>query len=640
MVRGGRTGRRGWWPAVVLSAIVLAAQMVLPWDSRGLWAQQGSNTDAELVYLDSNRVIRILDPAPAFEGVNLTWSSPQGGWKSFVLGDVTGDSDDEIIAVRDDGDAGHLTIYDPVAVDAPDDLVQYLDDVPWATLFDLALPGPPLLVGVGEFDTGRTGAEIVYAYTLPAAQRTAEDVYQFVILRAATDAADGRAWEALTTWNTGNKWTWLATGNLDGSGIDEIALVANEIGNLSIYQVTNDGFNRLYRNSNSENEWRAVEFGQYNAGGVEELTAVRAADYPLASAWIFRWANNDIQDVYAERFIPSPRLVFWADIAGNGDDEIVMLRNVPQELGTRARLIIRDNGNDTKSMTEATLDADNGYTSGAGGDFDGDGRDEIAVSRTNRIRIFTEPESSADVDDYDLNNTADILKAGNLDGEGLARSPRLGANVTQINFTVRAGTASDPQTVRVTDAATGSAIPVAGSLQNASSWANWSFSSTSTPVDVSVFANAAGMQPGIYVDHVLVDAQADGIGNDPLSIGLTLTVESGITPTPDFLAFNYYPCEEAELRTIQVQLSGEAGTLYSTQITGGPAWVTVTPITGELPEAATVTVDPALRPSDVADAVLVVSVDWPGAPDTQEKIPILLVCGHARVLLPLAFGPP
>ena len=111
-----------------------------------------------------------------------------------------------------------------------------------------------------------------------------------------------------------------------------------------------------------------------------------------------------------------------------------------------------------------------------------------------------------------------------------------------------------------------------------------------------------------------------------------------MTPTPDSLSFVYYPCEDPEVRTAQVQLSGEAGTLYSTQITGNPAWVTVVPVTGELPEAATLTVDPALRPSDAENAVLIVSVDWPGAPDTQQKVPILLLCAHHRVLMPVAFG--
>jgi hypothetical protein len=445
----------------------------------------------------------------------------------------------------------------------------------------------------------------------------------------------------LTTWNTSNEWTYLATGNLDGSGIDEIALVANEIGNLSIFRVSADGFTRIYRNVNSENEWRVVEFGQAIAGGAEELAAVRAADWPLASAWIFRWDGANIQDLWAERFIPSPRLVFWADIAGNNDKEIVMLRNVPQELGTRPRLIVRDyNNNDTIVMREAMLDGDNGYSAGAGGDFDGDGRDEIAVMRSNRIRIYKEPERSADVDEYERSNNGEILRAGNLDAEGLARGPRLGASKAGLSFRVRAGMASDPQTVRVSDATTDTRIPVAGSLQNASAWAQLSLSGTSTPLTVTVVANAGGRQTGVYTDQVVIDAQTQKIGNDPLRIPITLTVESGITPTPDYLAFNYYPCEEAAVRTVPVQLEGEAGTHYSTQIQGGPAWVTVEPITGELPGQATVTVDPARRLSDVADAVLIVSVDWPGAAGTQERIPIRLVCGDGRAILPMVFGSP
>ncbi len=637
-----RVGRRGRWAKLAVTAILLAGELLAAGGQDAGVAQAATNVDAELVYLDQNGVIRVLDPNAA-EGLNVGWFSPEGAWKSVALADVTGDADDEIIAIRDDGNGGRLKVYDPVAVGAPEDQVQYLDEVPWSTLYDVTLPGQPLLVGAGEFDAGRAGMEIVYIYELPADQRTADDLYQLVILHAANADADGRAWETLATWNTGNKWTWFAMGDMDANGIDEIALVANELGNLSIYRVTSGGFVRMYRNVNIDNEWRAVEFGQFAAGGAEELAAVRAADYPLASAWIFRWDGADVQDVFAGHFIPSPRVVFWADISGNNDDEIVMLRDVPQEMGLRARLIVRDNGNDTIAMGEPTLDADDGYRTGAGGDFDGDGRDEIAVARSNRIRLFTAPEQSAAVEDHNLSNDARVLRAGNLDAEGLGRSPRLGATPAVVKVTVRAGTVSNPQAVAVTDATTGSAIPVTGRLQNASAWLIWSMSISSTPLILNVTANAAGKQPGVYVDHVLIDALTEGVVNDPLSVAVTLTVESGVTASPDSLEFVYYPCTDLVTRTAQVQLTGEAGKLFSTQIAGAPAWVTVEPPTGELPATATVTVNPALRPVDVADvrdAELLVSVDWPGAPDTRERIPIRLVCSNERVILPLVFGSP
>jgi hypothetical protein len=630
----------GRWVKLAVTAMLLAGLMLVPGGSRDAVAQGTNSRDAELVYLDQDGVIRVLDPQAAFAGVTLNWFSPESGWKDFALADVTADGDDEIVAIRDEGTAGRLRIYDPVAVGLPDDQVQFLDDVPWAVLYDAALPGHVFLIGSGEFDTGRAGAEIVYMVELPPAQQTPEDHYQVVIQRAATDAADGRAWETLATFTTGNRWTWLAAGELDGSGIDEIALVANDLGNLSVFRVVNGAFARIYRNVNEDNEWRAVEFGQFSAGGAEELAAVRAADWPLASAWVFRWDGTAMQDAAAWTFMPSPRLVFMGDIAGNGDDELVMLRNVRQELGTRPRLIVRDNANEGIVLTEAQLDGDDGYAAGAVGDFDGDGRDEIAVMRSIRIRIYTTPEQSSGFESYDRSNGAEILRAGNLDGAGLARSPRLGATPPSLSLTARAGTATNVQTVRVADVTTASTVPVTGRLEGGSGWANWSLSGTTTPLNFNLFGNAAGMQPGVYVDHVVIDAQPNDVANDPLRIPITLTVESGVTATPDSLEFNYYPCAAAAPRAVQVQLSGEAGKLFSTQIQGAPAWVTVEPTTGELPAAATVRVEPEQRPANVVDAVLTVAVDWPGAPDTRERVPIRLVCGDGRALLPQVFGAP
>ena len=63
------------------------------------------------------------------------------------------------------------------------------------------------------------------------------------------------------------------------------------------------------------------------------------------------------------------------DIAGNGDDEVILLRQVPSAYGSGHACLCA-----TTAMTirigEPTLDADNGYQAGVAGDTDGDGRDE------------------------------------------------------------------------------------------------------------------------------------------------------------------------------------------------------------------------------------------------------------------------
>lgn len=596
--------------------------------------------DDEIVYLDPNGVIRVIDPRPPSDALKVSWFSPSGGWVDFALADVNGDGDSEIIAVRPESEGGRLVIFDPVAVGADEEDVEFIDGVPWATIFELPLETAPRLVTTGEFDLTRSGPEIIFDQFVPEEERTIpDDSRRFTILRQPEGERRGEAWETQTTFSTGNDWTWIDAGNLDGSGIDEIVLVDSARGNLSVYRV-GDTFTRLYRNSSVENEWRVARFGQFTAGGGEELGAVRTADYPLASAWVFRWQGSGLADQFWETLIPSPRYMFWADISGNGDVEMVMLRPVPQELGQRPRLFIRDNGNDTIRLNDLVLDVDNGYMAGDGGDIDGDGRDEIVIMRNNRIRVYTEPELSTASIEFEVETDSRHIFLGNLDAAGLARSPQLGATESRITATLRVGEKGETVEVEVSDVTQGTSIPFNIDIEGAEEWASAEASRTSTPATLSVTLDATSLQPGDYQGAIVLRPTASGSEIAPWTIQLRLQVESGISTTPAVLFVEVAPCEEPfNVRTVPVSVEGPEGVAYTTAIEGGPDWVTVAPRSGTLPENITLTVDPAERPQDIATATLILTLDLPNAPGTQEQREIILACASDRKFMPVMRTP-
>lgn len=599
-----------------------------------------SDVDDEIVYLDPNGTIRVIDPTPRGGDLQVNWFSPTSGWVDFTLADVTNDGDSEIIAVRPLGAGGQLAIFDPVAIGADDDEVQLLDGVPWAIIYERQLETSPRLVATGEFDLGRTGPEIIFdRFLLPESRNVFEDSRRFTILRQPSGQTRAEEWEIQRTWDTGNPWNWIDTGNFDDRGSDEIVLVAEEIGTISVFRV-GDGFERIFRHSYPENAWRVARFGQFGAGGGEELGAVRAADFPLASAWVFRWEDGEVLDRYAERLIPSPRIMFWADISGNGDVEMVMLRSVPQELGQRPRLFIRDNSNDTIILNDQQLDVDNGYTAGAGGDADGDGRDEVVIMRNNRIRVYTEPERATSNVEYDVDTDAAHILMGNLDAAGVARESRLGVSQSMITATLRAGQTATAVRVDVADVTRGMAVPFSIRIDDAQEWVAVDASSSSTPATLSVVLDAAGMQPGIYQGEIVLQPSGSGVSDEPATIDLRLQVESGITTNPAGLVFEYYPCEEPlGVRTLPVTVDGPEGVAYRTAIAGNPGWVSVVPANGTLPEILTLTVDPAQRPADLATATLVLTVDLPNAPGTEEVREVVLVCAQDRKVLPFVASP-
>ncbi|HXF60603.1 MAG TPA: hypothetical protein VNK95_03230, partial [Caldilineaceae bacterium] len=327
-VADGREGWRLWRATLALAAIVVAAVAGICLPGRVLAA---ANTDDEIVYRDPNGFLRVVDPRPTSLTLQVSWVSPEGGWVDFALGDFNADGDSEIVAVKPDGDGrGILTVFDPVALNVGDDHDRFVDGVPWDVLYTASLSGPPLLVTTGTFDPSRPGDEIVYSFHVPVEERVnTDDPWRVVVLRQANADAPGREFETLASFDTGVEWTWMAAGDVGGNGIDELALIDEVEGDLSLFRVTGE-FERIYRNVSRENTWQAAVFGQYTAGGAEELAAVREERFPLASLLVFRWDGTTLADVVADVLVPGPNYVFLADIGGNGDQEVVMLRRVRQ----------------------------------------------------------------------------------------------------------------------------------------------------------------------------------------------------------------------------------------------------------------------------------------------------------------------
>ncbi len=594
------------------------------------------NDDDEIVYFDSNNVIRIYDPTPSSPVLQVSWSSPDGGWGDMALGDVTGDGDMEIVAIRPEGNGGRLTIFDPVAQDSPVDQVASIDGVPWIILYDLVLPSRPRVVATGEFDTSNMTREILYGYAID------NNDDKFVILRATGEGGPGRGWEEQLSWELDGHWSAVATGNMYiDDPIDEVGLVSFERGELGIFRVV-PAVVQTFKNVNRAIPWTGVAFGNYinEAVNGDELGAVRDADLPLASAWVFRYNGTAVVDQLGETLSPSPRVVFFANVAGNADDELVLMRQLRPELGQRARLIVRDgNNNDSVRISEELLDGDNQYRGGDAGNIDGDIGGEIVVIRNNRIRIYTEPETSAANTLVELFTNGRTVKLGNVDAAGLAGTPVLFASLTSIRAVLQPGQVNGGGAlINLLDSAKGLDLPFAVKIVGASDWVSVTQDRSVTPATLTVTFDADQVQPGEYSGSLVVDVDLAGVQNDPLVIELALTVESVIRASPSSADFVYFPCEEplaARTRSVELSAQNSLSYSYTAQIEDNPTWVTVAPESGVLPEEVSVSVNPALRPADIATADLLITVDLPGVPGgVINRVPIFLVCPAYRLYTP------
>lgn len=615
--------------AIVLLTFALAA---LGQTHDALAETLAPNSDDEIVYFDNNRAIHVFDPRPTSPVLAVEWSSPDGRWDDFALGDVTGDGDLEIIAIRDEDDGGRLTIFDPVAQDSPRDQTQMRGGIPWAILYELELPVAPRLVATGEFDPSRPGQEILYSFALD------DEHDRFVILRGTGEGGPGRGWEEQLSWDLEGRWSAVATGNVHvDDAIDEVALVSFSMGEVGLWRVE-PSVVRTFTNVNRDHRWRNVALGQFvivsNDG--DELAAVRDADFPLASTWVFRYDGNSFVDQLGEVISPSPTVVFFADIGGNGDEEMILLRQVQQELGPRPRLIVRDgNNNDTIQVREELLDGDNEYKGGAAGNIDDDGGDEIVLVRNNRIRIYDDPDSSRDYRLIERFTDGRHVLLGNVDAAGLSNTSRLFVSLSSISADLQPGEVGSTRVITILDATRGTNMPFTIRLEGAEAWANVEHNDNLTPESIHVTLHAQNVQPGEYSGRLIIDVERAGVENEPVAVALSLRVARVVSASPPSVTFFYVPCTEPlEPRSREVSLSAGSALTYTAEIEGNPPWATVAPEAGVLPETVRVSVDPALRPRDIVSADLLITVDLPEREGVVNRIPVSIVCPAYQVYGP------
>ena len=594
------------------------------------------NSDDELVYLDADGVIKVFDPQLSVGVPEVQWQSPSGGWNEIALGDFNADGDDEIVAISSQG-TNRLVIFDPVAegIDSGD-ADGLINGIPWKQLYAETLSGPPLLVATGNFDANSPADEIIYYYKLPSGDVVQDDdPYRFVLLSAQGTPPDGSSWSTILTHDSGNVWDKIVPGNYDGAGVDEVALIASTTGNLSVYRLANGGLDRIRRTVNVETEWQDAASGQFVSGGREELALGREADYPYPTLLVSHYVTtDDWPDDFSQHYNPPPRTVFMGDISGNGDDEVVALRDVPSNQAGKPRLFVRDNGNDTVGIGELSLDADNGYQAGVAADIDGDGRDEIVVMRNNRIRMFTEPEKSANFQDEEVSTGSQVILAGNLDAGGLTDSSRFGVSPSSVTDSVVSGSVSDSHVLAITDVANGSSIPFTARVEDSSTWLDLSPASSNTPGTIDVVLDATDLISGTFTDRVIIDTTDASVVNAPYAIDVSMTVVPGVAVSPSEIVAVDLNCGDggspAEFE-LSVQGTEDATFTISQQTTAN--WASVSPVTGTIPSQVTVTLDGGELGSGAGKTEFVVRAET-GNEVAIARVDAYLLCAESTVHLP------
>ena len=543
----------------VLTAALLLGQMAgfmaLP---RTAEAALSADPNAEIVYIDDNSFIRVLDT----QGDPLVqWVSPDNGWDNITLLDVQNDGDLEILALDVQGESNlRVTLFDPVLARGATDLNKVINGIPWDILWTTSFGGEGRYVVGGNFDPNIPGDELAIGFN--NGNTGIVEIYNASSLDPSTQAPTGRDWKRHIRKEYPNiRYDAGFSGQVFNDGADELLLVDSEKGvsRLDIF-LTDQDMASLDALKSDEDRYLTAAVGQMEEGGQEEFVTVRSVPRITRESLVTSYVNSsgDIKEVddAAWAFAPRPDVVFLADIRDNDDMEIFSLREYPDgEEG--ARLLMRDEWGSDKKQNEDLIEWDlmdggskNEFRAGAGGDVDGDGKDEVILLRDDRIRIYRNPEngheSSSNFTDYRLktDDSRDNLMVGDLDRNGFNTGPILVVSGNMIDAIVPAGTMSDEFTVSVSNVGAQGNVGINAIVPSGNSWVQVNPTFGTTPVTFRVRFNATSINPGNYNTTMTLKAAASNVQNDNYVVYLNLIVIPPVLePSPPILSMYRLPCE-------------------------------------------------------------------------------------------------
>ncbi|MEZ4613911.1 MAG: hypothetical protein R2867_00150 [Caldilineaceae bacterium] len=422
----------------------------------------------------------------------------------------------------------------------------------------------PTIAGTGK-DPNLPGDHIYYSYFTSTGSRV-------VALKPAVPNPDGRQWAVHYTRDFDERWERISIGNIDNEGADEIALVDDSVGRFSVYR-SDATSEAMLKKTGESRPWRAAIIAQYDSGSTQEVVTVRDAPPSLASFFVNKYNKDteEFEEKDTESFAPAPRFIFAADINNDNKEEIIMLRSVSG--ANTVRMIVRgDDQNEIPSELEQFLDEDNGYQTGAGGDVDGDGRDEIVIMRDNNIRVFTQPERNATRNDYSLQTNGRSIHIGDLDRNGFTIGPRFSTSVSKVEDTLQIGTTGSTKTFEIRNESTSIPISYEIAVEGNPSWISVTPRFGNTPAVVSYTFNAIGMPPGVHKSRIVLTSNNAAVINQPFVIDVTLTVTpASIDPKPGNVIFAFLAGSAPTTMTQTVNIFGASGVQFSAAIAPFPA---------------------------------------------------------------------
>ncbi len=560
-------------------------------------------TDAEIIVIDnsSNNRGRIIvkDPYTQTGFQPADWASPDLGWEKVAVGDLNGDGDAEILAIQ----GGTLKAFDPFKPSG----------APTVT-FEQTVTGGRVwrLLATGDLNNdGRD--EILATHSEGSGEK----------LLVWRGDATGTTWTVVYTETFGGQFRTLVTGDIDGDERADFVMLRDTDKLVKAWSGSN--FSVLI-DSTFSFVWTDVAIGDIYRDSTpkQELALTRTGVlFQLNSFWIWRWRSSNVWDeLYGEKLYPNFTKLAVGDLNGDGDDEVLLLRNVNDnnvlQLASR-----NPSGTSMRDFEPANLGP--GWNDVKAGDLDGDGRAEAVIIRDTSVRYYPQPEINNDYLEY-TGNWKSSLAVGNVDGQGVQVNPHLSVNPTSLTFAADFGGSSPAaQTFAVKNDGNSDTINWTASVVSGASWITVNPSSGTTGAteqSVSVRVNPGNLSPNTYSGTIRVAATRNGnpIDGSPVDITITMTVRAqvlDVTPTSLSFTANFGGAAPAS-QAVTIKNSADTGSFsWTATALNNPAWLSLNPNTGSAGpggQTMNVTVNPGNLASGSYSATIRIIATKQGTP--------------------------
>jgi hypothetical protein len=597
--------RSFWWSAMIIVAILMVplggvfGVPAKPVRAEPL-APSAAPLDDEVILLTSAGQIRVDDPVTPSGYKPATWNSGSvQGWTMVAAGDFNGDGDAEIVATK----SNIFQVFDPIIQPGRQQV----------TYGPTSLTSTINLLATGDFDgDGRDEIAIVHF--------AGGSSYTLRVYDGGTNATAAE-WTNTIQQTYGAPWQDMSAGDINNDGADDLIMVRNIDNRINVYNVKNWG--TLAEQSAYASDWYAVAAGNMWAAytGAEIALTRYGANAQISSLLLLRVVGGALSDLGGSyKYEPEFPSLATGDVNGDGDDEVLMLRN--PIIDKTSLQMVNPAGATFPAFQQSTGYVWPYFTIVRMGDMDGDGRDEVVIGKTSEYRIYYTPEANTTYTPYygsfyaksSVNNLPNMAVA-NIDGPGVLAGPVLSVSPLSLSFDVEYQGSSSPQNITINNTGTSEALSWQAQVTTSVPGLTLSSTGGTTSGALGVSIGTTTAAPGSYTGTIRITATSPSgapVSNSPQDITVKLTIRPiTMVVTPKLLSFEVKPFQSSPVASIAITSKGGGSAFaWHAQIQAGGDWLRLSQMSGTSSSNVQVSVDTwVVVPGDYTGTILIVADD-------------------------------